>query len=214
MKKLAIFDFDGTLVDSVHDVIICFNEALTICDFPTLTREEYLDCLGGNIDEIISLILKDNNTAENIEMLRKTYEKIYYSSKNDLTCPFPGVHELLKSLMDKGILLAINSNRKNDSLQIYSDRFFSDIDFLAIEGHNPDYPSKPSPCAVQRIMEKCNVTKDECIYIGDSITDIRTAQNAEIDCLLVTWGYGRDDAFESDYPLDVVDEAFQIINYF
>ena len=179
-----------------------------------MTREEYLDRLGGNIDEIISLILKENSTAENIGMLRKTYEKIYYSSKNDLTCPFPGVHELLKSLNDKGVLLAINSNRKNDSLQIYADRFFSDIDFLAIEGHIPDYPSKPSPYAVQKIMEKCNVTKDECIYIGDSITDIRTAQNAEIDCLLVSWGYGREDAFESEYPLDVIDDASDILGYF
>ena len=214
MKKLAIFDFDGTLVDSVHDVIICFNEALTFHDFPTLTREEYLDCLGGNIDEIMSLILKENSTAENIEMLRKTYEKIYYGSKNDLTCPFPGVHDLLKSLQDNEVLLAINSNRKNDSLQVYAERFFSDIDFLAIEGHNQDYPSKPSPYAVQRIIEKCNVAKDECIYIGDSITDIRTAQNAEIDCLLVSWGYGRDDAFQSEYPLDVVDDASDILKYF
>lgn len=214
MKKLAIFDFDGTLVDSVHDVIISFNKALEIHDFPALTREEYLDRLGGSIDEIVSLILKDKNSPENIEILKGTYEKIYYSSQNNLTCPFSGVHELLKSLQERGILLAINSNRKNDSLQVYVERFFSDINFVSIEGQNQDYPSKPNPFAVNMIMEKHNLAKEDCIYIGDSITDIRTAQNAGIDCLLVSWGYARSDAFESDYPIEVIDNTSEILKYF
>ena len=214
MRKLAIFDFDGTLVDSVHDVIISFNKALEIHDFPTLTREEYLDRLGGNIDEIVSLILKDNNSPENIEILKGTYEEIYYSSQNNLTCPFPDVHQLLKSLQEKRILLAINSNRKNDSLEVYVERFFSDINFVSIEGQIQDNPSKPSPFAVNRIMEKYNLAKKDCIYIGDSITDIRTAQNAGIDCLLVSWGYGRSNAFESDYPIEVIDNTSEILKYF
>ena len=214
MKELAIFDFDGTLVDSVEDVIISFNKALEIHNFPTLTREEYLDRLGGNIDEIISLILKDNSSAENIELVKKTYEELYYGSPNNHTVPFPDVHQLLEVLQGKGILLAINSNRKNDSLEVYVERFFSDINFIAVEGHNQDYPSKPSPYAVNRMMEKHNLSKKDCIYIGDSITDIRTAQNAGIDCLLVRWGYGRKDAFEHDYPIEVIDNISEILKYF
>ncbi len=214
MKELAFFDFDGTLVDSVEDVIISFNKALEIHNFPTLTREEYLDRLGGNIDEIISLILKDNSSAENIELVKKTYEELYYGSPNNHTVPFPDVHQLLEVLQGKGILLAINSNRKNDSLEVYVERFFSDINFVAVEGHNQDYPSKPSPYAVNRMMEKHNLSKKDCIYIGDSITDIRTAQNAGIDCLLVRWGYGRKDAFENDYPIEVIDNISEILKYF
>lgn len=214
MRKLAIFDFDGTLFDSVCDVVICFNKTLEYYGFDTLTLEEYLDRLGGNIDEIVSLILKDNNTAENIELVKSTYGKLYSESSKDNTRPFAGAHEVLKTLQDKGIILAINSNRSNDSIKMYVDKFFSDIDFQAIEGHNPEYPSKPSPCAVKRMMGKFDITNDETIYIGDSITDIKTARNAEIDCILVSWGYGRKDAFKSDYPLDVIDEPYQILNYF
>ena len=80
MKRLAIFDFDGTLFDSVWDVVICFNRALEIHGFPTLTHEEYLDRLGGNIDEIVSLVLKDKNTAENMELVKTTYAKMYSDS--------------------------------------------------------------------------------------------------------------------------------------
>ena len=214
MKKLAIFDFDGTLVDSLEDVVVCFNKTLEIHNFPTLTHDEYRERLGGNIDEAVSLILNDNSSPENIEIIKKTYGELYSLSPKNHTFPFADIQELLKELQEKGVILAINSNRKNDSLNMYVDRFFSGIDFVAIEGHNPDYPSKPNPHAVNAIIEKSKVSKDECVYIGDSITDIKTAKNAQIDCVLVSWGYGRKDAFESDYPLDIVDEASQILNYF
>ena len=214
MKKLAIFDFDGTLFDSVWDVVTCFNKTLEIHGFPTLTHEEYLDRLGGNIDEIVALILDDNSTPENIELVKTTYEKLYSASPKENTRPFDGTHEVLRALQERGILLAINSNRKNDSISYYVDKFFKDIEFTAIEGHNPDYPSKPSPCGVKRIMGKLKLSKDDVMYIGDTITDIRTAQNAEIDCVLVGWGYGRKEAFKSDYPLEVIDNPYKILNYF
>ena len=213
MKKLFIFDFDGTLVDSVDDVVICFNETLMSHNFPTLTREEYLGRLGGNIDEIVSLILKDRNTAENIELVKNTYGKLYSSSPKDNTRPFPDVHEALRELQESGALLAINSNRKNDSLNYYVDKFFPDIDFVAIEGHNPDCPSKPNPYAVERIINDFKVAKEDAIYIGDSSTDIKTAKNAEIDCVIVKWGYGNENDYESDYPLEVIDGIFQVKKY-
>ena len=211
MKKLAIFDFDGTLVDSVWDVEICFDATLKLHGFPTLTHEEYLDRLGGNIDEIVSLILNDKNTAEDIELVKKTYGKLYSSSPKDNTLPFQKTHEVLRILQDKGLLLAINSNRKNDSLNYYADKFFEDIDFVAIEGHNQNHPSKPSPFAVEKIRNQFNVSKEETIYVGDSLTDIKTAQNAEIDCVLVSWGYGRRDAYESEYPLKIIDDVCELL---
>ena len=214
MKKLAIFDFDGTLFNSVDDVVICFNEALTKLGFPTLNREEFLSCLGGNIDEIVSMALKDENTPENCENLKKTYLDIYYGSKKENTKPFCEAHELLKKLQDMGVLLAINSNRFTDSIESFVDKFFSDIDFVLIEGHNFDVPSKPSPAGINRIIEKSGVLRDEAIYIGDSGTDIKTAQNAGIDCIVVRWGYGDENVWQNDYILECVDEFSQILKYF
>ena len=94
MKKLAIFDFDGTLFDSVCDVVICFNKALKIHNLPTLTREEYLACLGGNIDEIVSLVLGDNMSDENLKTVKDIYLKLYdssnvFSSKLTIVCEIP-----------------------------------------------------------------------------------------------------------------------------
>ena len=214
MKKLAIFDFDGTLFNSVDDVVICFDKTLEIYNFPTLTKEEYFECLGGNIDEIVSLVLGKNNSVENIEKVKKTYLELYNPSPKEHTLPFPEAHECLKKLQEKGVLLAVNSNRLNYSLKYFVEKFFKDIDFVLVEGHNEDYPSKPNPFGVENILRKANVGLDEAVYIGDSKTDIETAQNAGMDCIVVKWGYGNQKDYENDYILEAVDEFGDIQKYF
>ena len=212
MKKLAIFDFDGTLFDSIDDVVICFNKALEINNFPTLSKDEYIHILGGNINQAVSLILKDKNTQENIDLIIGEYEKIYSESDKENTHPFPNVHEVLKVLEENGILLTINSNRKTESIEYYVDKFFNDIDFKMIKGHDFSNPSKPMACGVKKIMHKLKVPKEETVFIGDSMTDIKTAINGEIDCVLVSWGYGEKEAFKSDYPIKVIDDMNELLN--
>ena len=214
MKSFAIFDFDGTLFDSVNDVMICLNEALSMHGFPTLSHDEYVRRLGGNINEIVSLVLKDNSTDENIETVRESYDVIYDASPKDKTVPFDGMEDVLLNLQDQGITLAINSNRSEDSIRHFTDSFWPDINFALIEGPNPAYPSKPSPCGIERMQRKFNVTGDEQIYIGDSFTDIQTAKNAQIDCLIVKWGYGFKEDYEDGYPLEIIEDASEILKYF
>ena len=213
MKKLFIFDFDGTLFDSIHDVLICFNKTLTIYDFPTLTREQLIPCLGGNIDEIVSLILGENSSPENIEKVRETYLEFYNPSEKELTVPFDGAYEVLKKLQDKNILLGVNSNRLTYSLKELVEKYFSDINFIGIEGHNYDNPSKPDPFGANRIIKKASVDLSEAVYIGDSITDIETAKNAGIDCILVSWGYAKKEDLKNEYVLDVINHIHDLLNF-
>lgn len=212
MKKLLIFDFDGTLFDSIWDVLICFNKALAIHDFPTLTREELIPCLGGDIDKIVSLVLKDNGSPENVEKLKETYLNLYNSSKKENTVPFPDASDVLRKLQGNGILLAINSNRLDYSLNEFVGRYFSDIDFIAIEGQSDSTLPKPYPYGVDRIIEKADVSVNEATYIGDSITDIMTAKNAGIDCILVSWGYCNQKDYDNDYPLRIIDDIHELLD--
>ena len=214
MKTFAIFDFDGTLFDSVEDVMICLNGALAKHGFPTLNHEEYINRLGGNVDQIVSLILKDKNTAQNIEIVKETYEGLYEASPKENTLPFEGIKELLLELQERNVPLAINSNRGVDSISYFVDKLLSEIDFVAIEGYGLDCPSKPDSCGVERICRKFDVAKDDLIYVGDSSTDIKTAQNAEVDCLIVNWGYGFPQDYKNEYPLEVIENPSQILKYF
>ena len=94
------------------------------------------------------------------------------------------------------------------------DKYFPDIKFSAIEGHNPDYPSKPHPYGINKILSKLNISKEDSLYIGDSKTDIKTTQNAKINCIIVKWGYGNQNDYENEYLLDVVEKPYEILNYF
>lgn len=214
MKKLAIFDFDGTLFDSFDDVMICLDETLRAHDFPTLTRQGYIESVGGNIDDIMSKVLKDNSTPENIELIKKTYESLYDASEKENTKPYPGIHELLEKLEQNNIILAINSNRSTDSIRYFVEKHLSGIDFLEIEGHNPPHPSKPNSYGVDKIIKKASADFDEAIYIGDSKTDIKTAKNAGIECVIVKWGYGNQKDYDDDYILGNVENPSEIIGYF
>lgn len=211
MKKLVIFDFDGTLFDSIEDVIICFNKALTQYNLPALTRDEYIPCLGGDIDEIVSLVLGENSKSLNIESFKETYLNMYNSSEKENTVPFANIKETLKKLQDKNILLAINSNRLTYSLNEFVGKYFGDIDFVGVEGHSYPNPPKPDPYGVNKIIEKANVDIRDVVYVGDSSKDIETAKNAGIDCVLVSWGYGNQNDYENPYPSRVIDEVGELL---
>ena len=211
MKKLVIFDFDGTLFDSIEDVVICFNKALTQYNLPALTRDEYIPCLGGDIDEIVSLVLGENSKSLNIESFKETYLNMYNSSEKENTLPFANIKETLKKLQDKNILLAINSNRLTYSLNEFVGKYFGDIDFVGVEGHSYPNPPKPDPYGVNKIIEKADVDIRDVVYVGDSSKDIETAKNAGIDCVLVSWGYGNQKDYENPYPSRVIDEVGELL---
>lgn len=204
MKKLFIFDFDGTLFNTVDQLVYNMNQALSIHNFPELTRSEYDNVVGGNLDQVISEVLGKNNNYENIRKVKESYLKIIDCYEDNLTIPFDGIIEILVYLQEHDVQLAINSNRYTRIIREYVDRYFSNVDFLEIQGHNPPCPSKPDAYGVFEIIKKTSFKKDEVVYVGDSFTDVLTAKNAGIDCILVDWGYGDFNNFSDEYILKII----------
>ena len=212
MKKLCIFDFDGTMFDSLTDVVKCFDKTFEYLGYEKLDLDFYKKSLGGNVDEIISLLLKDNNNPKNIELVKSTFEKIYNKDLKENTKLYDGILDLLEQLQKQDYILAINSNRDPKSITEFINMYAGDINFIDIQGHVYTNPSKPNPYGVNTIMSKANVSNEDTIYIGDSITDIKTAKNANIDCLLVRWGYGVGDVYENEYPIAIAEKTEDILN--
>lgn len=189
MKKLFIFDFDGTLVNTLTDVSICFNKALEYYGFNTHPIEKYEELVGGNLDSIVKNILPNGYvTQDNINKLKLKYKEIYESFEKPNTKMFDGIEDFLRKLQSSGVRIAINSNKSQHILESTCKKIFPNINFDGIIGYVENVPSKPDPSGVYKLMELNCVSKEETIYIGDGETDVRTAENAGVDSVLVTWG--------------------------
>ncbi len=191
-KKIAFFDFDGTLVDTITDAGRCFNKALEFFGFDPYPLDQYGKVVGGNLEIIFSKLLNPKDrTEENISKLKEKYKEIYAEDEKPSTKPFEGIVEVLKSLNENNILIAISTNKAQILTEQLVENLFPKIDFLSILGYCDERPSKPDPTSIEELMFANDVDKDEAVFIGDGLTDVKTAENAKVDCILVTWGQGE-----------------------
>lgn len=213
MKRLCIFDFDGTLVNTITDVAICFNEALKTCGFKEHPLEQYKNFVGGNLETVVSRLLDEKNkTEENISKVKKIYFDLYNTNNKINTKPYDNMVELLNELQAKNIQIGINTNKKQELVDSLCNKFFPNINFVKVVGYSEQYPAKPNPQGVYDIMEVAESSKQEVVYIGDGLTDIETAKNAGIEMALVTWGQNKEEDLQNKNVNYIVDTANQLRN--
>lgn len=211
MLKLLIFDFDGTLVDSITDVALTFNGILEDCGYPVHAIGAYERFVGGNLEQVVSRLLpKDRRLPEEIDRVQALYRQRYAASEKPNTLPYPGIPELLSSLQALNIKVSVNTNKAQELIVPLVRKLFPTIPFVDVLGYRSGIPPKPSPAAVFELMEKAGVMPRETAYVGDGESDILTAQAAGIPALFVTWGQGGairpDDpriAYAARYPEDL-----------
>ena len=188
--KLVIFDLDGTLLDTLDDLSAAVNYAMQQRGFPQHTRDEYMRMVGHGAHNLIRQALPDGHKDD--DMVEAAYNdfRAYYTDHIDVhTKPFPGMQELLATLHQQGMLLAVASNKFQEGTEHLIKEFFPDIPFVAILGNRPNFPLKPSPEIVGEVLRKAGIKREETVMIGDSETDIETAANGGIDAIAVSWGY-------------------------
>ena len=211
MKKLCIFDFDGTLVDTATDVAAAFQEAAKINGFPVPEKKEIFEQIGQNLDVIVhNLLPKDAQTERNIDKYKKSYRELYKKSNKDNTAPFEGMIELLAELKNKGYSLAVNSNKPQEILGGMVYQYFPPNTFDYIIGYVEGRPSKPDPYGVNVIIEQAEVSKENVIYIGDGLNDILTAHNAGVEIIYVTWGPCLVQGLEKREVKNIVDSVEEL----
>lgn len=203
MKKFYIFDFDGTLVNTFYDSVIAYNKALKQNNLPEYTYES-LDQI--DYSDFI------NNMTDDMQVL-KLYSKIYEESEKEYTLPYDGINEVLKELIKRGNEVAICSNRSQEQLEYYTEKLFPEINFKYVIGYTPEGGFKPNPEVMNRILNNVNYKKGEIVYIGDKKTDIVTAQNVELDVIIVTWGQGDEEAYTDNYPIKIIDNVEELLDF-
>lgn len=211
MGKLLIFDFDGTIVDTITDVGLCFNEALMQNGFPQHPLEAFGAFVGGDLETVVSRMLPEQaRSPENIDRVKTVYRRLYLSNPKPNTKPYPGIMRVLAQLKASGHHLAVNSNKGQALLEDLVRKLFPADFFESVVGYEETRPSKPSPAGVDLICSQCRCERKQAVYIGDGHSDIETAVNAGIPCVLVKWGQGTQQDFADVRVADFVETASQL----
>jgi phosphoglycolate phosphatase len=190
----AVFDLDGTLLNTIDDLADTCNAVLVQYNLKGFTVEEYKAIVGSGAKELCMRVL-GNADVPLEEFMRKRAE-LYDKSWNNKTTVYPGISELLRTLAEKGVLLAVLSNKSHAFTEKMIKHYFPDISFACIYGGREGYPLKPDPKALLEIIDLMGMPKERVLFVGDSGVDIQTAHNAGIKAAGVLWGFRGKDELE------------------
>ena len=205
--KDLIFDTDGTILDSLQDIVSAINQSLKECGYDKeYNYDEGKKLIGGGASTLVDLSLSFTNPSEEqYKKFQKLFLKYYQKMQVETTKPYDGIVDMLLSLKKKGYRFFIASNKPHKFLnEIIATKFPKDL-FEDWIGQIPGNKIKPDPYIINVLCEKYNIDKKSCLYVGDSHFDVETAKNAKIDVALVTYGYGH-------YTKELLGEATYVVN--
>ena len=214
MKKLVIFDLDGTLLDTIADLAESANHALKQLGYPTRDVEKIRTFVGNGVNKLLFRALPDEEKTEENMMRMRTHFVPYYDAHNaDLSAPYPGIVTLLEELQAKGLRMAVASNKYQEATVKLVKHYFPMIDFVEVLGQREGINVKPDPTIVFDILKKAGVSKEETLYVGDSGVDMQTAINAGVDAIGVTWGFRPRTELEDFHPMGLIDQAEELLGF-
>jgi phosphoglycolate phosphatase len=209
--KGIIFDLDGTLVNSLEDISDAMNKVLTALNYPTHTYDTYQYFIGSGLRNLVSKALPaTNNSDDEIESCFECMVDEYTKICTLKTKPYKGIIELLENLTSQNIKMAVFSNKAHELTKKIASEIFPKQFDTAI-GLRTEALKKPNPFEAIEISKKWNLKPEEILFVGDSDIDMKTAINANMFPVGVTWGYRTEDELKSSGAKAVINNASELI---
>lgn len=183
-----VFDLDGTLIDTLPDLVTITNKALEEGGYPTRSEEEILSYVGNGLRSLMAQAVPEGTSEEDAVRALKRWKAIHRETGDPQARPYPHVPEVLAELKARGCKLAVLSNKFDGGVHQVMDACLPGM-FDVMYGERPDIPRKPDPTGYLRVMSELGVEPGRCVYVGDSPGDVKVARNAGTFAVGVTWGY-------------------------
>lgn len=213
MYKAVIFDLDGTLLDTIDDIADAVNAALRVEGFPPHDVETYKVMIGAGIENLIWQALPEGCRDEvSIQRCLVGIREQYRKHGLIKTRVFEGIPELLDELVARDIKLAVLSNKPHESTTLQVTHYLSRWSFEAVEGAKPEDPVKPDPATALRIARGMGVEPGECIFMGDSDVDMRTAKNAGMHPVGAVWGFRSTEELKQNGAEALIEEPLELMD--
>ena len=185
---IAIFDLDGTILNTLEDLADSTNYALKTCGYPERTMDEVRQFVGNGIRKLMERAVPEGTPVEEIDQVHETFTAHYKVHCADKTRPYDGIMELLQNLKKDGCKLAVVSNKADYGVQELCKQYFDGVFDFAV-GEREGIRKKPAPDSVNEVLKTLGCSRDRAVSIGDSDLDIQTAANAQMDHIIVEWGF-------------------------
>lgn len=214
MYKACIFDLDGTLTDTLESLTYSVNATLRELGLAQITDEQCKAFVGSGARKLIERSLKAAGDSKlgHMEEAMEVYGRIFKENCTYHVAPYEGIEEMLDKLKQAGVKLAVLSNKPHLQTRDVVATFFKSGTFTCVQGQQEGIPRKPDPTAVFQLADELGVTREECLYIGDSDVDMKTGVAAGVTTIGVTWGFRSREVLEENGATYIVNKAKEIIS--
>ncbi len=204
--SLAIFDMDGTILNTLDDMTDSLNEILTKYKLPLHTVDEVRFMVGNGIPKLVERALADGRSNPDFEKILADFIAYYEEHCAIKTAPYEGIPQAIKTLRAAGIKIAVNTNKVEPAAIALCDDYFPGL-FDIISGSRPGMPPKPAPDGIYEILKRAGMDGksqgQRAVFIGDSDVDMQTGTNAGLDVIGVDWGF-RGKKFLQEHGAEVI----------
>jgi len=210
--KAAIFDLDGTLLDTLADIGNAANDVLAGRGHSTHNLEAYRHFIGDGVATLFERILPEESpTPETVAECVSEFAVSYGRRWNENSQLYSGIADLLDELVRRNVPIAILSNKPHDFVGVCVSEFLSAWPFDPILGQREGIPRKPDPAGVIEVAESLKVSPEECVYVGDSSVDMLTAKNSAAFAVGVAWGFRPVDELVKYGAARILDSPMQLL---
>lgn len=215
MKKAVIFDLDGTLSDSIHSIKYCADKALEPLGYGPFSEKQYMYFVGDGAANLIKRALTTGGDTElaHFEEAFARYRELFREGCMYRVEPYDGIRELLAALKEKGIAIAVLSNKPHAETINVIETLFGKGYFDVIQGQKDDVAIKPSPEGVFRILEQLGLKAEEILYLGDTSTDMKTGKSAGAFTVGALWGFREREELEENRADAIIEHPLQLLEY-
>lgn len=213
-KQAVLFDLDGTLLDTLEDLAACLNAVLEQFGLPPHPLEAHKYMIGDGLRTYVVRALPEDrrNDEALIERVIQADRELYGANWAAKTHLYDGVPELLSTLADRGLKLAVLSNKPDGFTRLMVSHFMGDVPFQQVRGARDGTPLKPDPAAAVEIADALGAAPENFLYVGDTSTDMRTAVGAGMFAVGALWGFRTRDELEASGANVMIHQPLQVLD--
>ncbi|MBE5956312.1 MAG: HAD family hydrolase [Lachnospiraceae bacterium] len=214
MYKACIFDLDGTLLDTLEAISYTTNLTIASRGMEPIEKEHFKVLVGDGAGKLIERALKERGDEElkYYDEMLALYQKNFAVYSTYEVHPYEGIPELLAALKEMGLKIAVFSNKPHLRAIENVESVFGEGYFDHIQGEKTGILPKPDPTGAYEVLESLGLTKEDCLYIGDTNTDMMTGRNAGFDTVGVTWGFREEEELRSFNPAYIVHHPLEVVD--